>query len=191
MTTTRLAAWVAETREDLRLAREGRAEQEVRAAALHQRAATAADAMRHPELSTVDLALGHGGVDHLDVIAGAFTDADREDRAQRRQRAEVLAERRLTVVGAGRSDARRGALRLPHLVGLDRPGRGRSDGAVTGAGVKVTGRGLSGHASPRLEPCRRARAQAFLRRTDPGSARRAARTLLPGGPGGPGPTVRR
>jgi hypothetical protein len=92
--TTRLAVWVAETREDLRLAREGRAEQEVRAAALHQRAATAALA-RHPELSTVDMAMGHGGVDHLDVLAGAFTNEDREDRALRRQRAEALAERRL------------------------------------------------------------------------------------------------
>jgi hypothetical protein len=95
MTSTRLAAWVAETREDLRLARENRTEQEVRAAALHQRAANAA-LMRHPELSPVALAMGHGGVDHLDVIAGAFIDADREERAQRRQRAEVLAERRLT-----------------------------------------------------------------------------------------------
>ena len=42
MTSRRLAAWVAETREDLRLARENRTEQEVRAAALHQRAANAA-----------------------------------------------------------------------------------------------------------------------------------------------------
>ena len=105
MTSRRLAAWVAETREDLRLAREAWAEQEVRAAALHQRAANAA-LMRHPELSTVDLAMGHGGVDHLDVIAGAFTDADREERAQRRQRAEVLAERRLrSSVPVGRTHA--------------------------------------------------------------------------------------
>lgn len=95
MTTNRLAVWIAETRADLKAEREDRAEQEARAAALHQRAATAAPA-RHPELSTVDLAIGHGGVDHLDVLAGAFTDADREERAQRRQRAEVLAERRLT-----------------------------------------------------------------------------------------------
>ena len=105
MTTQRLAAWVAETREDLRLAREGRAEQEALAAALHQRAATAA-LLRHPELSTVDVAMGHGGVDHLDVLAGAFTDADREDRALRRQRAEVLAERRLrSPVPVGRTHA--------------------------------------------------------------------------------------
>jgi hypothetical protein len=105
MTTTRLTAWVAETREDLRLAREARAEQEARAAALHQRAATAA-LLRHPELSTVDVAMGHGGVDHLDVLAGAFTDADREERAQRRQRAEVLAERRLrSPVPVGRTHA--------------------------------------------------------------------------------------
>ena len=96
MTTTRLTAWVAETREDLRLARENRAEQEALAAALHQRAATAA-LLRHPELSTVDLAMGHGGVDHLEVLANAFTDADSEDRAQRRQQAEVLAERRRTA----------------------------------------------------------------------------------------------
>ena len=96
MTSRRLAAWVAETREDLRAAREAREEQEAVAAALHQRAATAA-LLRHPELSTVDLAMGHGGVDHLDVIAVAFTDADREERAQRRQRAEVLAERRLRL----------------------------------------------------------------------------------------------
>jgi hypothetical protein len=95
MTSTRLAAWVAGTREDLRLAREHRAEQETRAAALHQRATTAALA-RHPELSAVDFAMGSGGVDHLSVLANAFTDADREDRAQRRRRAEVLAERRLT-----------------------------------------------------------------------------------------------
>jgi hypothetical protein len=105
MTTNRLAAWVAETREDLRAAREARAEQEAVAAALHQRAANAA-LKRHPELSTVDVAMGHGGVDHLDVLAGAFTDADREDRAQRRQRAEVLAERRLTSpMPAGRTHA--------------------------------------------------------------------------------------
>jgi hypothetical protein len=96
MTSRRLAAWVAETREDRRLARENRAEQEALAAALHQRAATAA-LLRHPELSTVDLAMGHGGVDHLEVLANAFTDADSEDRAQRRQRAEVLAERRQTA----------------------------------------------------------------------------------------------
>ena len=43
------------------------------------------------------------------MLANAFTDADREDRAQRRQRAEVLAERRLTA-DAGRPDAHRGAL---------------------------------------------------------------------------------
>ena len=105
MTTTRLTAWVAETREDLRLARENRAEQEALAAALHQRAATAA-LLRHPELSTVDVAMGHGGVDHLDDLAGAFTDADREERAQRRQRAEVLAERRLrSPVPVGRTHA--------------------------------------------------------------------------------------
>ena len=106
MTSRRLAAWVAETREDLRLAREARAEQEAVAAALHQRAATAA-LLRHPELSTVDLAMGHGGVDYLDVLAGASTDLDREDRAQRRQRAEALAERRLTApmpVGRTHSD---------------------------------------------------------------------------------------
>jgi hypothetical protein len=34
------------------------------------------------------------GVDHLDVLAGAFADADREDRAQRRQRATALTARR-------------------------------------------------------------------------------------------------
>jgi hypothetical protein len=93
--TTRLAVWIAETRADLKAERENRAEQEARAAALHQRATTAALA-RHPELSAVDFAMDSGGVDHLSVLAGAFTDADREDRAQRRQRAEVLAERRLT-----------------------------------------------------------------------------------------------
>jgi hypothetical protein len=95
MTTRSLAAWLADTRADLRAEREDRAEREARAAALHQRATTAALA-RHPELSAVDFAMGHGGVDHLDVLAGGFDDQDRDDRAQRRQRAEVLAERRLT-----------------------------------------------------------------------------------------------
>ncbi len=50
--------------------------------------------------------MGHGGVDHLDVLAGAFDDQDREDRALRRQRAEVLAERRqASPMPAGRTHA--------------------------------------------------------------------------------------
>ncbi len=66
------------------------------------------------------------------MLANAFTDADREDRAQRRQRAEVLAERRLTApMPAGRTHTEV-SLRLPHLVELDRGGR-RRNGAVTGA----------------------------------------------------------
>lgn len=105
VTTNRLAAWVAEIREDLRLAREARAEQEARAAALHQRAAAAALA-RHPELSTIDVAMGHGGVDHLSVLANAFTDADRAEREQRRHRAAELAARReASPIPTGRSHA--------------------------------------------------------------------------------------
>jgi hypothetical protein len=104
MTSRRLAAWVAETREDRRLARENRAEQEALAAALHQRAATAA-LLRHPELSTVDLAMGHGGVDHLEVLANA------RPTARRRRRDRCGRESRDSgIFGFGR--ARRRAMRV-------------------------------------------------------------------------------
>ena len=105
MTTQRLAAWVAETREELRLAREDRERRHERAAALHQRAQAAALA-RHPALSQVDFAMGGGGVDHLSVLANAFTDADRAEREQRRHRAAELAARReVSPIPTGRSHA--------------------------------------------------------------------------------------
>jgi hypothetical protein len=105
MTTNRLAAWVAETREDLRLAREDRDRQELRAAQYHQRAADAA-LMRHPELSMVDVSMGGGGVDHLSVLANAFIDSDRADKEQLRYRAAVLGARRQTSpIPVGRTHA--------------------------------------------------------------------------------------
>jgi hypothetical protein len=101
----RAAAWIAESRAEAKEDREEREAQERRAAAYHQRAATAALA-RHPELSPLDVAMGHGGVYHVDVMAGGFVDSDWAEREQRRQRsAELAARRAASPIPTGRSHA--------------------------------------------------------------------------------------
>lgn len=100
-----LRTWLTEQRDEVRAARDQDDAAEARAAELHQRHAAAAVAL-HPDLSVVDIATGAGGADHLSVIAGAWAEVDRDDRAELRRRAVVLAERRaLAPVPAGRTHA--------------------------------------------------------------------------------------
>jgi hypothetical protein len=95
----------AETAEDIRAAREEREEAEQREALYHERAVKTAIA-RHPELSAADFAMGRGGVDHDTVCALAFVEQDRVDRAEARQRAAELAERRASQpIPGGRTHA--------------------------------------------------------------------------------------